>query len=174
MESACKPSTRVKARFCTSLTRACTSGTGSLAGAQSCSSTSRPTLTRTRSATGRTAAALAQAADIIRNTDVCDDLYGVAQNQPEEYLTREAKVPAEIPQDVAIELAKLDENEFSSALTTPDGQFLRLIMLCGRTALASEEISRDSVAEQLRQARLNGLANSYLEQLRAEARIVRQ
>lgn len=123
---------------------------------------------------GRTAAAQAQAADIIRNTDVCDDLYGVAQNQPEEYLTREAKVPAEIPQDVAIELAKLDENEFSSALTTPDGQFLRLIMLCGRTALASEEISRDSVAEQLRQARLNGLANSYLEQLRAEARIVRQ
>ncbi|MEM6309462.1 MAG: peptidylprolyl isomerase [Pseudomonadota bacterium] len=123
---------------------------------------------------GRSSAALAQASDVISEIDVCDDLYGVALGEPEEYLVREAKTPENIPQDVAIELAKLDENEVSTALTTADGQFLRFIMLCGRTSLGAEDLSRDAVAEGLRQRRLNGLADSFVEQLRAEARIVRQ
>ena len=43
--------------------------------------------------------------------------------------------------------------------------------MCGRTAAQTEEISRDAIAGQLRQERLSGFADSYLEQLRADARI---
>lgn len=120
---------------------------------------------------GRSAAALAEAKRIRANVDVCDDLYGIAKDQPEEILVRDTKTPDEVPQDIAIELAKLDANEVSTALTSADGQSLVFLMLCGRTAAGKEEITRQDVAGQLRSQRLNDLADSYLEQLRADARI---
>lgn len=120
---------------------------------------------------GRTEEALAEATRVRAQIDVCDDLYGVALGQPEDVLQRDTLAPAEIPQDIALELAKLDDNEVSTALTSADGQSLVVLMLCGRTAAATEDISRDAVAGQLRSERLAGFANSYLEQLRADARI---
>ncbi len=120
---------------------------------------------------GRSDAALAEAARVRAQVDVCDDLYGVALGQPEEVLTRETLAPADIPQDIALELAKLDSDEVSTALTTSDGQALVFLMLCGRTETATEDVSRDAVATRLRQERLSGIAESYLEQLRADARI---
>ena len=123
---------------------------------------------------GRSEAALQQAAKIRARVDACDDLYGVAQGQPEEVLERETRKPAEIPTDIAFELSKLDEGEVSTALTRNDGQTLVFLMLCGRTALVNEEVSREDVAASLRQRRLEGYADSFLAQLRADARIVRQ
>lgn len=120
---------------------------------------------------GRTEAALAEAQRIAQRVDVCDDLYGVALGQPEEVLQRDTLAPADIPQDIALELAKLDTGEISTALVSSDGSSLVLLMMCGRSTAIAEEISRDAVAQQLRQERLSGFAESYLEQLRADARI---
>ncbi len=120
---------------------------------------------------GRTDAALLQANKIREDIDVCDDLYGVAFGQPEEVLVRETKAPGDIPQDIAIELAKLDKNEVSTALVSGDGQSLVFLMMCGRTPALDTEVSRDDIAVQLRAERLEQLADSYLEELRADARI---
>ena len=121
---------------------------------------------------GRSDAALKEAERVKARVDVCDDLYGIAYGKPEEVLERSTKAPGEIPSDIAIELSKLDEGEISTALTSPDGQALALIMMCGRTAVANTDVSREDVAASLRQSRLAGYSQGLLEQLRAEARIV--
>ncbi len=120
---------------------------------------------------GRTEATLAEAGRIRAAVDTCDDLYGIAQGEPEETLQRETLPPADIPQDIAIELSKLDEGESSSALLSSDGSALVFLMMCGRTPDLGEDVDRDSIANQLRNERLNGFSRSYLEQLRADARI---
>lgn len=122
---------------------------------------------------GRSPEALAAAAKITARLDRCDDLYGVAKGQPEEVLQRLSQAPSEIPQDVAMELAKLDDNEVSTALTRNNGQTLMLLMLCGRTPIGADaEVDRTAVLQQLQNRRLASLADGYLAQLRAEARIV--
>jgi peptidyl-prolyl cis-trans isomerase SurA len=123
---------------------------------------------------GRSEAALAQAAKLRREIDVCDDLYGIAQGLPAEVLERGSKPPAEIPQDMAFELSKLDPGEVSTALTRNDGQTLVFLMLCGRTAAVNEDVERGDAAAALRQNRVTAYADGYLEQLRADARIVTQ
>ncbi len=121
---------------------------------------------------GRTEENLAKANALAGSLDRCDDLFAVAQDQPPELLVRETLPPKDIPKDVAIELAKLDDNEISTNLTSANGQNLMLLMLCGRTAQLGEELSREDVAQALRNQRLESYANSYLSQLRAQARII--
>ncbi|MEP2031107.1 MAG: peptidylprolyl isomerase [Paracoccaceae bacterium] len=121
---------------------------------------------------GRSDEARTRAAELRAEIDTCDDLYRIAFGQPESVLSRESQKPAEIPRDIALELAKLDDDEISTALTTADGQALVFLMLCGRSAEISEDASREDVASSLRQRRLNTLSQSYLDQLQAEARIV--
>ena len=121
---------------------------------------------------GRSEAALNEAARVRSEVDTCNDLYAVAQGQPESVLDRGAKKPAEIPQDIAIELAKLDPGESSTALTRAGGQTLVFLMLCKRTAEANAEVSREAVVSSLRQRKLQGYADQLTEQLRADARII--
>lgn len=121
---------------------------------------------------GRSEPALQEAARVQAAVDTCDDLYGVALGQPNEVLERGSLAPSEIPQDIAVELAKMDEGESSYVLTRSNGQTLVFLMLCGRTAALNEEASRDEVANALIQQRLNAFAASYLDQLRAEALII--
>lgn len=121
---------------------------------------------------GLTEPALAQAAQIRARVDTCDDLNGVAFGQPEEVLTRESLPPAKLPKDVAIELAKLDDGEISTALTRSNGQTLMLLMLCGRTAAINEDETREDVAASLRSQRVNAFSQAYLDQLMSDARIV--
>lgn len=121
---------------------------------------------------GRTPEALRQAQEVRARVDSCDDLYAVAKGQPPEALERTSQAPREIPRDIAIELAKLDAGEISTALTRNNGQVLALLMLCGRTAELNQDASREEVANALAQQRLSEFANSYLEQLRANALIV--
>lgn len=123
---------------------------------------------------GRSPATLAAAEALKTRVDACDDLYGVAQGQPEETLDRGSLPPADIPQDIAIELAKLDPGEVSTNLTRANGQSLVFLMLCGRTAALNEETDRQTVAVGLRQQQLSGLADSLMQQLRSDARIVRK
>lgn len=120
---------------------------------------------------GRTEAGLAQAAKVRARVDVCNDLYAVAKGQPAEVLERGAKKPSEIPQDFAIELAKLDPGETSVALTRSNGQTLVFLMMCSRTADVNAEIDRDSVIAAIRQRKLQGFSDQLVQQMRADARI---
>jgi peptidyl-prolyl cis-trans isomerase SurA len=122
---------------------------------------------------GRTEEGLQRAARVRAEVDVCDDLYGIAKGQPPSVLERETQAPGAIPQDIAIELSKLDPGESSVALTRSNGQTLVFLMLCKRTAVANAEITRDQVTADIRQRKLQGYADQYLERLRADARIIR-
>jgi peptidyl-prolyl cis-trans isomerase SurA len=121
---------------------------------------------------GRTPDALALANDLRIRVDTCDDLYGIAKEQPPEILERFSKKPGEIPRDIALELAKLDVGEVSTGLTTKSGQSLIFLMLCGRTTSQAQDASREDVAQALTAQRLEFLSDSLLDQLEADALIV--
>lgn len=142
---------------------------------------------------GRSEAALKRAAQVAADTDTCDDLYGIAKGQPPHVLERGTKAPAEIPDDIAIELSKLDPGEVSTALTRAGGQTLVLLMLCGRSETIEEDTPEETaetdtdtatdgtppapseteqLSQQIANQRLESFGQAYLEQLRAEARIV--
>ncbi|MEY8838134.1 peptidylprolyl isomerase [Cribrihabitans sp. XS_ASV171] len=123
---------------------------------------------------GRTAKTLEAAAELRNRVDVCDDLYGVAKGQPEQVLDRVSAAPGEIPRDIALELAKLDKNEVSTALTRNNGQTLVFLMLCNRTRDLGTDASREDVANALAQQRLAAFADSLIAQLRADAVIVEE
>jgi peptidyl-prolyl cis-trans isomerase SurA len=135
----------------------------------------------------------------LRNVvDRCPALYAEAQGQPENQLTVTTQPMSQVPGDVALELARLDLHESSSAIVRgPNRVFL---MLCGRVALpAAPEIvldaatpaadapegeaeaapeapagpNRDAVRTALLNQRLAGLADRDLAELRAEA-IIRE
>jgi peptidyl-prolyl cis-trans isomerase SurA len=114
---------------------------------------------------------LARAQDIAARADRCDDLYGIAQGQPEQVLERGALPVEEIPTDIAFELSKLDPGEISTALTRADGQTLVVLMLCGRSPQVEEEVDRDQITLGLRNQRLQSLSEGYLSQLRSDALI---
>ena len=118
---------------------------------------------------GRTEAALQTAAQIANSVDTCDDLYGIAQGQPPEVLDRVEASPADIPRDIALELARLDPGETSLNLTRNDGQTLVFLMLCGRAAEGQAEIDPDTIRNQIRGQRLAGFAEALLSDLRASA-----
>ena len=123
---------------------------------------------------GRTPEALGIARNIRASVDRCDDLYGIAKGKPENVLDRGSLPPDEIPEDIAIELAKLDPGEVSTALTRANGNTLVFLMLCGRTPALEEDqvIDREAVAAQLRNQRLTAFSDNLLAELAAEANIV--
>jgi len=106
--------------------------------------------------------------------DTCDDLYGVAKGQPVEVLERDSLPPAQIPQDVALELARLDPGEVSYNLTRAEGATTVFLMLCNRIATEGAETDREAVENRLRSARLAGFADALLADLEASATIVRR
>lgn len=103
--------------------------------------------------------------------DVCKDLYGQAKGLPEDRLTISKVTMAEVPGDVGLELAQLDPGETSVALTRAG--YRRLLMLCGREQTLEEPINRAAVKERVINQKLEGLAEGYLEELRAAA-IIRE
>jgi peptidyl-prolyl cis-trans isomerase SurA len=122
---------------------------------------------------GRSDAARQRAAEIEARVETCDDLYGVAKGQEPDRLQRESKTPADIPQDIAAELERLDPGEVSTRLTRSDGRTLMFLMLCGRTpAVDGDGPTADELTSFIRNKRLESYAEGYLAQLRAEARIV--
>ncbi len=150
---------------------------------------------------GRTEATLAEAARVRGEVDTCDDLYRAARHAPPENILRETRPLPQVPGDIAAELARLDDNESSVALTR--GNALVYLMLCRRSAtlaagsLPAADIpvvsglvdpdgpprinpelgfgggpTRAQIREELVGQRLAGLADGYLAELRAEANIV--
>lgn len=112
----------------------------------------------------------ADAERVAQSIDTCDDLYGTAQDLPEDRLLREVRPPAEIPADVALELARLDDDEISTALTRGGTQLV--LMLCGRTTESGAEIDRSEIRSRLLNDRIRSYGTAFLAELRAEAEIV--
>lgn len=108
-----------------------------------------------------------EVARIHANSDECNDLNALAKGLPAERLTITRQPASEIPGDVGLELARLDPGESSVALAR--NGFRRLIMLCSREVTREEPISRDQVREAVTNQKLEGLAEGYLEELRAAA-----
>jgi len=123
---------------------------------------------------GRTAATLAEATKIANRVDSCEDLYGVNLGQDAARLQRDTLAVDDVPQDIALELARMDDNEVSTALTVQgdNGPQLVFLMLCGRVNAIVEDTSRADVRSRLRQQRLASYADSLLAELRADATIV--
>ncbi len=138
---------------------------------------------------GQSAAAKAEAQGLRDNYDTCDDLYKPAQLLPADRFNRVTQAASQVPGDVALELARLDDNEVSTALTTADGAFMRFLMLCGRTLDAGLEEAdtpqldednapiaqvddREQVRQRLFSQRIASYADSFLEELRADAIII--
>lgn len=118
---------------------------------------------------GKTEAGLRLAAEVRDQVDTCDDLYGVARNQPAEMLDRLTESPSAIPDEVALELARLDPGEVSYNLTRNNGETLVFLMLCARNNAGADAIDPDAVRGQIRSQRLTALADALLEDLRASA-----
>lgn len=118
---------------------------------------------------GQTEKAQSQASNIRNQIDSCDDLYGIAKDQPEERLQRDTLPIADVPQDIALELAKLDDNEVSTALTRSNGQTLMFLMLCGRVTEQTVDVSREDIRARLTNQRFGSYADGLLADLRAEA-----
>ena len=121
---------------------------------------------------GLSTAGQSEAAEIAANVDTCDDLYGTAFGLPEDRLARQSLPPAEIEQDILIELAKLDPGETSAVLTRNDGETLVFLMLCARETERTEALDRETVSAQLRSRRLNGYSDALIADLRAAATIL--
>ncbi|MFT5628923.1 MAG: peptidyl-prolyl cis-trans isomerase SurA [Gammaproteobacteria bacterium] len=120
---------------------------------------------------GRSETGLRAAQTLADSIDTCDDLYGRAKGLPENVLDRQSIAPADIPQDIAIELARLDTNEASYNLTRSNGETLMFLMLCERKNAATEDIDPAAIRNQLRSQRLAGFADALLEDLRSSATI---
>lgn len=109
---------------------------------------------------------------VAAGVNTCNDLYGLAEGLPPEMLTvHPSQSISAIPADIGYELAKLDTGEFSTALSR-DG-YRRLIMLCSRNAKMEEAPNRTNVRDSLQNQKLEGMAEAYLEELRAAAQIRR-
>ena len=119
-----------------------------------------------------TVADQSQAQQVRNRIDTCDDLYGLAQGQPAEALDRATLPPDQIAADVALELAKLDVDEVSTAIRR--GDTVLVLMLCARTPATAEDVDREAVRNQLRSQRLEGYSNGLLADLKAAATIVTQ
>ncbi|KAB2881924.1 MAG: peptidylprolyl isomerase [Albidovulum sp.] len=144
---------------------------------------------------GRSPETLAESERIRGEVDTCDDLYRVFSGAPAGTVRRETRALAQVPADIAGELARLDDNEVSTALTSGGG--LVFLMLCRRSATlaagpapsaadlaapAADGVpaidptlgfgqgpNRAQVREELTNQRLAALADGWLAELRANA-----
>ena len=112
----------------------------------------------------------AEAAELRSKIDVCNDLYGINQGQPADRLTRETVAASALPANIGRALADLDPGE---SVDYPSGAAHVFLMLCSRTPIQETPPTRDEVREQLFNARLGVLAQSYLDELRFNA-IIRE
>lgn len=110
------------------------------------------------------------AAALRGQVDSCNDLYTALKRQPGA-VQRQTQPLGQVPKDIALQLARMDPGETSTALTRGGARVF--LMLCGRNAVAKDSPSRDDVRNQLLGQRLARQAEVYMEQLRSEA-IIRQ
>lgn len=101
---------------------------------------------------------------------ICDDLYPIARGLPADQLVREELPTGAVPARYRAELANLDPGEVSTRLTAGNGTLV-FLMLCNRRNDVPDSVSRNQIADALRNQRIGALANDLLAELRANARI---
>ena len=102
---------------------------------------------------------------------ICDDLYSLLNRTKKAELNRNNVIENSLPKEVKNILSKLDKNEF--IFQDNDSTATKLFMVCERSE--KENLSKGDINEinrSLANKRLLSLANSYLDNLRQEARIV--
>lgn len=109
-----------------------------------------------------------------QNADTCDDLYGIAKDQTGATLWFDEGTPSEIESDIALVLAGLDPDEYSTALSRNGGQTQLFVMLCSRLATGTVAMDRTTIENQIRTQQLTGFADRLLADLRAQAAIIDQ
>ena len=108
---------------------------------------------------------------IMSNVVMCDDLYSFLKSTQESELNRKNKKENSLSKELRNTLSELDQNEF--VLKDQDDITSKLLMVCGRNE--TENLSKtdmNEISRSLANKRLLSLANSYLENLRQEARII--
>ena len=108
---------------------------------------------------------------IMSNVIICDDLYSFLKSTQESELNRKNEKENSLSKELRNTLSELDQNEF--VLKDQDGITSKLLMVCGRNE--TENLSKtdmNEISRSLANKRLLSLANSYLENLRQEARII--
>ena len=108
---------------------------------------------------------------LISNVMMCDDLYSFLKDAKQAELIRNNVKENSLSKNLKNILSQLDENEF--IFQNGDDITSDLVMVCGRSE--KEKLSKsdiNNISRSLANKRLLSLANSYLENLRQEARIV--
>ena len=105
------------------------------------------------------------------NVMVCDDLYSFSNSTKNAELVRKNVEVRSLSKNIKSILSNLDENEFifdDTELSTS-----KLIMVCGRSKKETlSQSDKNKINSSYVNKKLLSLANSYLENLRQEARIV--
>ena len=128
-------------------------------------------------------------------TDGCGDLYPLARKLPADQLRVSKQMMGEVPQDIGLELAKLDPGE---SVIRARGGYNEMLMLCLRTGVAEADpnaptpeaapeaeapatgeegaapaetplVDRETIRTELGNQQLTALADAYMEELRSEA-----
>ena len=108
---------------------------------------------------------------LISNVMMCDDLYSFLKDAKQAELIRNNVKENSLSKNLKNIMSQLDENEF--IFQNGDDITSDLVMVCGRSE--KENLSKSetiNISRSLANKRLLSLANSYLENLRQEARIV--
>lgn len=116
-----------------------------------------------------TAAAEAEVARLRARADTCRDLAGLLRTAGEDAFAFEVRPLSEVPTDIALELARLDENEISTNLR--QGGAVVVLMLCARTPGGELRPSREDMRERLTSQRFAALSDALMAELRAAADI---
>jgi len=122
----------------------------------------------------RDAATLKQATRIAGAVDTCNDLLAEGAKLPENAFRQQVQPIRKVPRRIALELAKLDQNEVSTALDGgKTGNQVMVLMLCGRTNKITEG-NRDQVRQALFNQRIEAFGQGYLQELKNDAIIIRK
>jgi peptidyl-prolyl cis-trans isomerase SurA len=108
---------------------------------------------------------------IISNVMICDDLYSFLNRIKKADLKRNNVMENSLSKELSNILSELDKNEF--IIQENDSTEAKLFMVCGRSEkekLSTGDINK--ISRTIANKRLLSLANSYLDNLRQEARIV--
>lgn len=110
-----------------------------------------------------------EALEVANRVDVCDDLYGIAKDLPDNRLVRETKPLTALPADIRAAINRLDEGETSTQITR--GGNATVLMLCQRQPGTMNSVDLEIAGNRLLNERLSTTAVHYLSQLRANTQI---
>lgn len=111
----------------------------------------------------------AERARIAPRADICVDLFAIYRGLGEDRLARQSAGRSDLSRTLAGTLDRLDPGEIGVIGPQGTGDGGSLVMLCARSEIRDEDITRGEIERQLFIRRLEAYGESYLAQLRADA-----